>query len=548
MVNKIIKHSQSLLFRQSRSILSAALIIAVSYLASAGLGLIRNRLLAARFFGGLETQLDAYFAAFVIPDTLFQLLIVGALSVAFIPVYTRYLKKGDSEANHLVNATLNLFFLILLIVTTLLFIFAVPVSQLIAHFPPNEAKLMANLMRIMLISQLFFTLSSFLTGVVQAHRRFLIPAVAPVFYNLGTILGILFLTPYFGIYGPAIGIVFGAFLHALVQLPLAYHLGFRYKPLLDLKHEGVAIIRRLMLPRSASLAVTQLEGWIGVFFASRLAAGSLSMLNFSRQLYTLPISLFGISLGQASFPTMSSEAADNQMDSFRQTLKSTLLQIFFFALPASVILLILRVPIVRIVFGAHTFPWEATLTTAKAVAILSLTIAPEASTHIFIRAFHSLHDSKTPLYVSLTTIVVNIALSYFSAITFGWGLPGIALAISVSNFLSALLLYLLLRSRVHDLSLFPDLPKMLLATVFTGIFLWIPMRLLDQFVFDTTHTFPLILLSAITTILGLLVYFALCVFLRLPQLEIVKSLFAKVGNWRRILTSTDEVMQPSSNE
>lgn len=543
MVKFLIDRSKALLNKQSSSILSAAFIIALSYLLSAGLGLVRNRLLAARFFGGAEAQLDVYFAAFVIPDSIFQLLVVGALSAAFIPVYSRYLKKGNDEANHLVNAALNSLLLLLSVIIVLLFVFADQVSGAISNFPPAQARLMANLMRLMLVSQFFFTISAFLTGIIQTHQRFLIPAIAPLFYNFGIIVGILFLTDSLGIYGAGIGVIIGAVLHMLVQLPLCFRLGYRYSFRLDAGHEGVKAIRRLMIPRTAALAVVQLERWNAVFIASIFSAGSLTIFNFARQLYSLPISLFGVSLGQASFPTLSSQIADDDHQNFKHTLSQSLLQIFFFSLPATALLLILRIPITRLTFGARTFPWEATLLTGKTLALLSLSIAPQAISHVLVRAFYALQNTKTPFIVSVVTVAAHLALSYVFAVLFNTGILGLALGTSIANTLSVLLLLFILERQLGRLYVYKDSFKMMVATTTTGIFLWIPMRLMDQFVFDTTRTLPLLLLTGIATITGLIVYFLLSALLRVPQLSSVFKLFYKLGNWQKILKQSDEVIE-----
>lgn len=548
MVKSLLNTSRRFFSRENTNILSAAVIIGAAYLASAGIGLVRDRLLAAHFFGGLESQLDAYFAAFVVPDTLFQLVVVGALSVAFIPVYTQYLKKGDEEANHLINASLNSIFAILLGLTVIIFIFAEPFSRLITHFPEDKVILMANIMRIMLVGQLFFTISAFMSAILQTHRRFIVPAIAPLMYNLGTILGIIFLVPIFGIYGAAIGITLGAFLHLLVQLPLAIKLGYQYKLIFDNKHAGVRTIRRLMVPRTMALAIIQLEDWIAVFFGSLFAAGSLSLLNFSRQLYSLPISLFGVSLGQAAFPTLSSEASEDQLTSFKTTLGGTILQILFFSLPASVLLLVLRVPVVRLAFGAKNFPWDATLTTGLMVAILSISIAPQAISHVLVRSFHALHDSKTPFYISIATVVVNLILTALFTIVVKWNILGITLAVTVANTLGGILLMIFIERKIGSLSIMRDIAKIISVTVITGIFLWVPMRILDQYVFDTTHTIALILLSIVTTVVGLSVYLLLSRLFRVHQLESVTAIMTKIGNWRQILGESDEIIEAQGTD
>ena len=548
MVQSLINHSRKFLQTEHKSILSAAFVIAASFMASAMLGLVRNHLLAARFFGGLEGNLDVYFAAFVLPDTIFQLLVVGAVSAAFIPVFQEHLDRGREEAHYLSNAALTTIGLILALVTVVLIIFARPIAGLMAHYSPEKLDLMANLIRIMSLAQLLFTLSAFLTGILQSQRRFLIPAIAPLLYNLGSIIGIYFFSSSLGIYSAALGVVFGAFLHVIVQIPLVKHLGFSPKFVFKPKHTGVITMLRLMPPRALALGLDQIERWVAVNLTSLLAAGSLSIFSFARQLYALPVSLFGVSLSQASFPTLSDEAAQSDLTKFKETLGKSLSQIFFFALPASVLVLVLRIPLVRLAFGARSFPWDATLLTARALALLSLSIAPLAVTQVLTRAFHALKDTRRPLYVGAFSMVVfTVSASYLSG-KMGYGVLGITSMMSVSNYLDFILLYIFLRHRIGPIHVSWRLFKMLIASAATALALWGPMRLLDKYVFDTTRTLPLIGLTLIVSAVGFLVYLIFCKMLAIEELSDVAALVKKLGNWRRILGETDEVIEPPLNE
>jgi putative peptidoglycan lipid II flippase len=542
-VQKLLSRSQEILNRKSSSILSAATIIAGSFLISAFLGLIRNRLLAARFFGGLEGDLDVYFAAFIIPDTVFQLLVVGAVSAAFIPIYQGYLSKSVKKANFMANVALTLVTGMLMIFSIIIAIFARPLSQVLSHYSGTQLDLMVNLIRLMSIAQVLFAVSAFLTGVLQAHRRFLIPAIAPLFYNLGTILGILILTPYMGIYAAAIGVIFGALLHVIVQLPSAVRTGFLPKVRFRLKHKGVRQMLRLMPPRTLSLALVQVERIVSLNLASALSAGSFTIFNFARQVYVLPISLFGVSLGQASFPTLAEEALKKDQTKFVETLGKTILQIFFFCLPAAILILILRIPIVRIIFGARNFPWEATLLTGKALAIFSLSIAPQAAVQLLTRAFYAKKDTRTPLISNIATVILFIVSSVFFTNTLGWGVLGMSTAMSLSNTLNFFVLYLVIRATLPHLGINREIIKMLFVSILTAFSLWIPMRLLDQFVFDTTRTVPLLILTAIVSIIGLAVYFGLSSLLKVKQFADVRRIIGKLGNWRQVLVETDEVIE-----
>jgi len=500
-------------------------------------------MLAARFFGGLEGDLDVYFAAFIIPDTVFQLLVVGAVSAAFIPIYQGYLSKSVKKANFMANVALTLVTGILMIFSVIVAIFARPLSQALSHYSGQQLDLMVNLIRLMSVAQVLFAVSSFLTGVLQAHRRFLIPAIAPLFYNLGTILGILILTPSLGIYAAAIGVIFGALLHVIVQLPSVIHTGYLPKIRFRLKHKGVRQMFSLMPPRTLSLALIQVERIVSLNLASALAAGSFTIFNFARQVYVLPISLFGVSLGQASFPTLAEEALKKDQTKFAETLGKTILQIFFFCLPAAILILILRIPIVRIIFGARNFPWEATLLTGKALAVFSLSIAPQAAVQLLTRAFYAKKDTRTPLIINIATLILFIVSSILFTNTFGWGVLGMSMAMSLSNTLNFFVLYLTIRATLPELGINREIIKMLFVSFLTAFALWIPMRLLDQFVFDTTRTVPLLILTAIVSIIGLVVYFGFAYLLSVKQYSDVRRLFGKLGNWRQVLGETDEVIE-----
>lgn len=543
MVNQIISKSQEFFNRKSNSILSAAAIIAVSYLGSALLGLIKNHLLAARFFGGMEADLDVYFAAFVIPDTIFQLLVVGAVSAAFIPVYQEYFEKSADQAHELANAALTLVGFFLFWVSLAIVIFARPLAGLLTHFSPEKLDLMANLIRLMSVAQILFAISAFLTGVLQSQRRFLIPALAPLLYNLGTIIGILFLSKSYGIYSAAIGVVIGAFLHMAIQLPTARSLGYwprvHWKP----HHPGVLSMIHLMPPRALALGLDQIERWVAVNLTSLLAAGSLSIFNFSRQLYVLPISLFGVSLSQASFPSLAKEALSADKTQFKSTLSKAILQIFFFALPASVLILVLRIPLVRLAFGAKNFPWEATLLTGKALAFFSLSIAPQAVTNSLTRALHALKDTRTPLIIGSITMIVFVGLAYFFGLVTEKSVAGITLALSLGNLLDFVLSYWAVRSKVGSLGISLRIIKMFVVSLFTGLSLWLPLRLLDQLIFDTTRTVPLIILTLTVSGVGFSVYLLFCWLFGVEELQDVIDIVKKVGNWRKILASSDEVLE-----
>ena len=302
-----------------------------------------------------------------------------------------------------------------------------------------------------------------------------------------------------------------------------------------------------MPPRALSLGLDQIERWVAVNLSSLLAAGSLSIFNFARQLYVLPISLFGVSLSQASFPSLAKEALSADKTQFKSTLSKAILQIFFFALPASVLVLVLRIPLVRLAFGAKNFPWEATLLTGKALAFLSISIAPQAVTNSLTRALHALKDTKTPLIIGFITMIMFVTSAYIFGLNTEKSVAGITLALSLGNLLDFVLSYWAVRSKVGPLGISGRIFKMVIVSLFTAVSLWLPMRLLDQLVFDTTRTVPLIILTLVVSTVGFCVYLFFCWLFEIEELKDVIVIVKKIGNWRKILASSDEVLETTPN-
>lgn len=540
-MRELIKNSTSLLFRRQTNILSAAFVIMITYATSHLMGLLKTRLLISYFFKQ-ATLLDVYYSAFVIPDTVFQLLVVGSLSAAFIPIFSRYLgKKETATAWHVASSSLNLVLLIFIFISLGIFIFSRPLSALIAPgFAPDQLQIMSDLLRVMLLAQVFFCISGFLTGVIQSHQRFLIPALAPIVYNLGIILGTVLFSGSFGIFGPAIGVVIGSLFHMLIQLPIAFRLGFRFRFQLDFRHPGVREIVRLMPPRTAALGIDQIEQFIAVVISSILAPSTFTLLNVARLLYALPASLFGVTIGQAALPTLSRLSLEADHRDFTTTVVDSLLQITFFALPVSVLFIVLRIPIVRIVFGADSFPWEATLLTSKTLAILTVSSITSAAIQLIIRTFYALHDTRTPLIVGLAAAVFNGLTSFIAAKVLGYGILGLAFAISLTAILESLSLTWLLYRKIRwekSLSsrLVSSLSRMLFVGLITGLSLWLPMRLLDQYVFDTTRTLPLLALTITTSAIGFSSYLIFSYLFKVSELAAFVSLIRRLQRFKDVL-------------
>jgi putative peptidoglycan lipid II flippase len=519
------------LFRKQNSVLSAAAILMVTVLISRLLGLLRDRFLAGYFFAGNAWQLDVYFAAFRLPDMVFQLLVVGALAAAFIPVFTDYLSKNKREAWHVASTVISLGLVAFLFLAGAIFFLAGSFSRIIAPtFNASELQLMTVITRWLLLAQLSFLISNFLTGMLQSQQHFIIPALAPVAYNLGIIFGIAVLSPVLGIFGPVAGVIIGAALHGLVQWPLIRSLGYRYSWSFDWRHPGVRRIGRLMLPRTLALAVTQIELTTAVFIATALPAGSLAIFYFAQHLHSLPVGLFGATIGQAALPAFA-QAAGQSPERLKRLVIESLNQVLYLSLPAGMMLLILRLPAVRLAFGARSFPWEATLLTGKAVALLAVSVFAQAAIQVLVRAFYALGDTKTPFGLGTLAVMVNVGLSFFLTFKLNLGILGLALAISLSSFIHLLLLFGVLSRWLGGFGadeFWRPLFKMILATLVTGLSLYLPFKLLDNYIFNTTRTLDLIGLSAIAGLIGMLVYGWLSYCLKIKELNQFINLVKKL--------------------
>lgn len=550
-------NNSSWLEKQQNSILSAAAVITVANILSSISGLIRERILISEFFSTAVSQqaYEAFQVAFQIPDMMFQLIILGAVSAAFIPVFAQLKKtKNEQTAFKMTSITMTILLLIFIAVSLVVAYFARPITiwRTGAEFTESQINITTTLTQVMLIAQVFFAVSNFLTGMLQAYQRFIIPAIAPVLYNLGILIGVLFFSSSLGIYSAGIGVIIGAFIHMSVQLPLALKLGFRFKPALSLKFPGVKPFFALMPARLLTISITELQNLSLGFFATSLGNLSFVIIRLSLRLMTIPIRLFGVPISQASLPFLSAESANNDsLARFTGLVIKSLHQISFLAYPASVLLLILRVPFVRLIFGTRNFPWSTTLTTGKVVAIIAVSIGAQAMVQLLIRAFHALKDTRTPFFITLITAGFYLISSWYFVFFTSWGVMGIAISTSIAALIELILCILLLNKKLPKLfsSAFwvPQL-KMLAASFFMAVFLYLPFKILDELVFDTTKTLELIGLTITTATIGTLVYVYFSALFEVRELKLINKLFIKFEPWQKSLERTKEVLVETSVE
>lgn len=510
--------------KQINSITVAAALVALSSLLSRLLGLIRDRILAGEFGAGKE--LDIYYAAFKIPDLVYSLIVLGALSAGFIPVFTKLIKdfhcdKADCRENDqawtLVSNILNILFIALIIISVLGILFAPYLMSFIAPgFSPEDKLVTASLTRIMFLSPLFLGLSGIFGGVLQSFKRFFIYSVAPIFYNLGIIFGVVYLTEEFGLVGLAWGVVLGAFLHLIIQIPTIKALGFHYKAVFNLRDKNTLQIFKMMVPRTMSLAISQINLVVITALASGLTAGSLTAFNFANNLQSFPIGIFGISFAVAAFPALSEAAFDKHRlgKSFSQAFR----QILFFVIPATVLMIILRAQIIRVVFGTGNFSWQDTIMTMDTLGFFVLSLFAQATIPLLVRVFYARHDSKTPFYLGLFTIVINIILSLY--LSPKMGVAGLALAFSVANIVNFVLLFVWIYIKTGALNmseLVVSIFKLTISAIFAGLAAQASKSLVWPYIDMTKFSGVFIQLSS-AAIVGLLIYGTSCYALKSAEM------------------------------
>ena len=458
----------------TRQITRAAGIVMLTFVVSRVLGLARDIVISAHF--GTSDALDAYVTAFRIPDIIFTLMAGGALASAFIPTFSGYLVKEDEEgAWRLASGVINLLLVSLSLASLAAAIFAEPiVTYLLAPgYGADKVALTVPLMRLLLVAPVIFSVSGVVMGVLNARQQFWLPGLAPAMYNLAIIAGAIFLSPTQGIYGLAIGAVIGAGLHFLVQVPGLIALGARYTPRLSLRDPGVRQVLRLMAPRVLGLAVLQINFLVETSLGSRLGTGAVSALNYAWRVMLLPQGVVAQSVATAAFPTFADQFARGRLDELRSALSATLRAILFIAIPASIGLVVLRTPLIQLLFERGQFQDTSTELVATALGFYGLGLIGHSGVEILTRAFYALHDTRTPVKLGVVSLVLNLILSL--TLIGPLHIAGLALANTVAALTEMALLALMLRSRLgglDDRRLMTAALKTLAASAIMAVGVW----------------------------------------------------------------------------
>lgn len=504
----------------TRHLIRSTGILMAAFLVNKILGVGRQIVIARAF--GTGGDYDAFIAAFRLPDILFMLISGGALATAFIPILSERLtlRPGDDPAGwRLTSLTLNTMLAAVSLISLLTALIALPlVEWLIAPgFTPENQILTANLMRLALISTIIFSVSGLVNGVLNAHQHFLLPALAPIMYNLGLIIGALFLADPFGVYGLMWGAIAGAAGHLLIQLPGLWQRQMVYQPILAWNDAGLRQVITLMGPRILTLGVIQINFLVLFNLASRLGEGSVSALDYGWDLMQMPQTIIGSAIGIVLFPTMSQLAAQGDVAGLRQTVAQALRIILALSIPAMVGLMVLGRPIIQVMFERGEFGPDSTEAVNRSLQFWALALVGHCALEVINRLFYAQKDTSTPLLGALVGMVINfiIAITTYQLLNSG----GLALANAVAVTVEVLILLVIAHRRMAGVEaglLGRTLGRTLLAAGLMGlavlifIFLW--------------PALPPLMLAAAGGVIGLLVYLAAGLLLGVEEIRLLPRL------------------------
>lgn len=409
MVNRII----TFLNKEFRGINEAALLLGGFAFLSQILGLIRDRMLA--HVVGAGPMLDIYYAAFRIPDFLY----ISIASLASITVLMPFLvDKINSDKNNLDKARSfmnNVFsvYLIFMVMASIVIALFMPmiVSYIAPGFDDTQIKLLITTSRIMLLSPIFIGLSNLIGTITQLFRNFLVFSLSPIFYNLGILTGVIFLYPILGVYGLAIGVIFGALMHFLIQVPVVIRHQFFPKFIFNIKWKEILKVVKLSAPRTLALSCNSLAFIFLIAMASTLKSGSISLFTFAYNLQSVPVGIIGISYSVAAFPILVKSFSMKDMDNFIGQIVVAAKQIIFWSLPIAALLIVLRAQIVRVVLGSNAFSWSDTRLTAASVSLFVISLVTQGLVLLLVRGYYAAGNTKKPLAINVFSSVMVIVLA-----------------------------------------------------------------------------------------------------------------------------------------
>ena len=564
------------------NIVHGAMIIALFSVISKVLGLFRYTLLAAYF--GTGPIAESYYAAFRIPDFIYNALVLGALSTAFIPVFLEvyhnkkrekgaivlqdlaveaseeglssvnfdlqkqisqaaviptprikkwwrwgkgkefFQEKFESSHWHLTNALITSILIVLVFVVGIVWLFTpFLVERMVPGFDENRLSVTIHLTRIMLLSPIIFGVSNIMSAVLQAFKRFTLFALAPVFYNIGIIIGIVLLYPAMGPVGLAWGVVLGALLHLGIQLPAVVKLGYRISFILWWQVKEVKKVLRLILPRAFALSANQINHLVSTFLASSLTAGSLVVFYNAYDIEILPVSLVAVSFAVSSFPTLGELFINKNNEEFRVVLCSVLQKVLILMIPLTLFMILLRAHIVRLILGYGVYDWDATVRTLNVLGILAISLVPQGIVPVLARACYAREDTRSPVIITVVSMIINIVCALI--LVPRYELLGLALSFTIAAIIHAGFLAAVVEHTVQGVITLHTLKIVAVyssAAIIASSALYISLQIVGD-ILGTEKVWKLFVQSGISFLVGCCAYGFILLFLRDPLVLSVRE-------------------------
>ena len=531
-MNKIVKVTKSLIFFQQKTIFSSAILIAATIIVARFFGFLRFRVLASYF---PKEQLDIFFASFRIPDIIFEILITGALTSSFIPIFIKY-KDNPKELRENISSIINLIFLILFLIILTLFLFLKKIVLVITPgFSPQKVDQITFFSSILLFGQLpFLILGNFLTGIGQANKIFFLPSIAPIFYNLAIIITTIFLHQ-LGLLAPVMGVVFGSLTIFLIQIPLLFFDGFFYQFVLKI-NAAVKEFFQMAIPRILTVIVSQIDATIDLILSTFLKAGSYTAFYLAQHLQLLPVSVIGIAFGQASLPYLSNLVKEKKEFELKQIVEETILCLLFLSLPFAIFFIFGRTPLVRLFFGGEKFDWEATVVTAKTLSYFALGLPFHTLYYFLTRCFYAFLDTKTPFLIGLFSIILNTFFSVFFIFFLKLPVFALSLSFSMAIILNTLSLFLFLTKKIKNINysyLIGETLKIFTATLIASLPSYLFLKVADPWIFNTRYTINVFFLLFSVALIYFFWYIFFSWVLDVKQLYLFTKLIGKAKEYQK---------------
>lgn len=532
-MNQFFKKTKEVIFASQTSMLSSTLIIAGMMVVARLFGFLRYRVLTGVF---TTEELDIFFASFRIPDLIFEIFITGALTTSFIPFYIKYKNNPENQSKY-ISAIMNMILIVVSIAIVIL-IFLMPwVTRAITPgFSDEKNAIITVYSQMLLVGQLpFLVLGNLLTGMAQARKMFIIPAIAPALYNIAIIIATILFYDTFHLMAPIFGVMAGAVLFFIVQIPIIRHTKFQYRFIL-IRSKEIWQFFKMAVPRAMTSIVSQIDATVDLTLTTLMGAGSYTIFYFAQHLQLLPISLIGMAFGQASLPYLTELYQEKRIKEFKQIILDSILNLLYLTLPIMCFLMVSRTPIVRMFYGGDKFDWDATVMTARTLSFFALSLPFHSLYYFLTRCYYALFDTKTPFFVSLGTILLNATLSIIMVTVYKLPVWSLAISFTIGMNINVIILFLLLIRRLGTFEWKPliiETAKIIVATTISGCFLFFSQRLLDGLVFDTTRTINVFMLLVTNSIIFILSYLFMTWLVGINEIVLLTKMMLKIKEYQR---------------